>query len=299
MIATRKNLILSGLFALPITLLTLAVTNEAKVQAQEAPAATAEQPAVIPFENSLLLDTNGDGILQVAAFGDSITRGMGDDHSPGDDVESASLEIPTGEAGYPLRIERILGVGVTNLGDPGEDLTIRGISRFASLVLSKHYDVIFFMEGSNDGFIAAPSSSVAHAYQTAINIAKMAGTNVIMLTMPPVCCGHDGLGRFIDSYRDQVHHVAVVNGLAIADVDHAFRNTCNVGNCYLLNLPEGLHPNHEGYDIMTEAVLAAAFKIDLFSPTGRTDLETTLLLPPGSVQTEPDPIATPADPAAT
>ena len=286
MIARRINFTLIALMLMPAALLILAATSESRVQAQEA-------PATISLADTLLQDTNGDGILQVAAFGDSLTRGLGDSIQPGEDVQSGTLLIPESDAGFPLRLEQILGVSVTNLGDPGEFLIPTGITRFSNIILSHHFDVIFFLEGSNDSFNAATASSVLSAYQVAANIARMAGTTPIFLTQPPVCCGHGGLARFIDTYRDQVKHVTVVNGLAMADVNHAFRNTCNVGDCYLLNLPEGLHPNTDGYDIMAEAVLATVYKIDLFSPTGRTDLEAALLLPPGTVQTKPDPIASP------
>ncbi len=292
MFTRRFNFTLSALMALPAVLLILAAITETRVQAQSA-------PATISLANTLLQDTNGDGILQVAAFGDSLTRGLGDGVAPGVEVESGSLILPESDAGFPLRLEQILGVSVTNLGDPGEFLIPTGITRFTNLILSHHFDVVFFLEGSNDSFSFATSSSVLSAYQVAVNVARMAGTTPIILTQPPVCCGHGGLARFVDSYRDQVRHVALVNGLAMADVFHAFRNTCDIEDCYLLNLPEGLHPNTKGFDIMAEAVLAAVFKINLFAPTGRTDLEAALLLPAGSIKTVPDPITTPAAPART
>jgi lysophospholipase L1-like esterase len=288
----------AALLSLPFALLAAAISSEGRVQAQEVPATTAE-PATIPIATSLLQDTNGNGILELAAFGDSITRGMGDNVRVGEDVESGTLDLPTSEAGYPLRLERILGIQVTNLGDPGEQLVTAGLPRFTREILSHHYDVVFLMEGTNDSFAHATANTVRNSYQTIVNIARMANTNVIMLAMPPVCCGHAGLARFVDTYRDQAKFVAAVNGLALSDVNHAFRNTCNVGDCYLLNLPEGLHPNTKGYDIISEAVLATIFKIDLFAPTGPATLEATLLLPPGSVQTEPDPVSAGSPPART
>jgi hypothetical protein len=55
-----------------------------------------------------------------------------------------------------------------------------------------------------------------------------------------------------------------------------------------MNLPEGLHPNSSGYDVVGEAVVASLLNIDLFAPEGPATLETALSLVPGTIITVPD-----------
>jgi len=55
---------------------------------------------------------NNDGKILLMAFGDSITAGVGD--GPG------AENFPRPPAGYPLRLQSLLGLPVVNDGDPGE-----------------------------------------------------------------------------------------------------------------------------------------------------------------------------------
>ena len=79
------------------------------------------------YAQDLLSDVNGDGVVKIAAFGDSVTRGTGDYNSVGAYILNALN--PSGEAGYPLRVERLLGVPVANLGQVGESCSDTGIYR--------------------------------------------------------------------------------------------------------------------------------------------------------------------------
>ncbi|MFN8391443.1 MAG: SGNH/GDSL hydrolase family protein [Bdellovibrionota bacterium] len=269
-------------FALIIGLLMLA---PAVARAQTAPAAL--NPDVVA--QSLLQDTNGDGVIDIAAFGDSITRGEGDFISPDSHVEvSPNPNRP--EQGYPLRIESYLGIGVRNWGFSGEDLTEGGVARFINLVVHTRPDVVIIAEGSNDARIPASPSTYGRAIQTMINVAKAVGTTPVLSTIVPSCCDHQFLNPFLATYNNEVRTRAIVNDLVLADPHHAFSNTCDVNNCRLLNRPEGLHPNIEGYDVMGEVMISTLLKINLFAPDGPTLLSQALGVPVESIKTVPDPL---------
>ncbi|MCC6220982.1 MAG: hypothetical protein IT291_07060 [Deltaproteobacteria bacterium] len=237
--------------------------------------------------NSNIADYNSDGALTFAAFGDSITRGVGDTYAVGDTVHKTD-PIDVGEAGYPLRVETVMGINVFNLGDPGETLSEEGLVRFAEKIPNLRPDIVFIGGGSNDAFSWISESDFFRSAQTMINIARASGSFPILHSTPPSCCEHSGIATFTEGYNRQLETLAAVNDLPFSNVNKGFTNTCKSSKCYLLNLPEGLHPNIEGYDVMGEVVMASLLNIDLFAPNGPQSLELALNLPPGSVKTVPD-----------
>ncbi|MFQ5525378.1 MAG: GDSL-type esterase/lipase family protein [Thermoanaerobaculia bacterium] len=72
--------------------------------------------------------------IDVIAFGDSLTFGVGDEEG----------------LGYPKRLKKMLGKGssVLNFGEPAEE-TVIGVSRIRT-VLGEEADVLLLMEGTND-----------------------------------------------------------------------------------------------------------------------------------------------------
>jgi lysophospholipase L1-like esterase len=244
--------------------------------------------AVLPeyLEQSLLYDRNGDGALVIVAFGDSITRGVGDFVEAGEEVyQASSVE---GEAGYPLRTELLLDVSVSNQGVPGERLSVRGLDRFMEMVVSTRPDLVLFLEGANDALINVTYNEYFRDVQSMINVTRAFGGEMVAITTPSPCCNHGDLLTNIISYNKALRELSVINESNIADADRAFRNTCNIGECSLMNLPEGLHPNSSGYDVVGEAVVASLLNIDLFAPEGPATLETALSLVPGTIITVPD-----------
>ena len=141
-----------------------------------------EGPSEVDLSQSLLFDMNGDGIVTVDAFGDSITRGVGDFAGAGEFVES--VFDPVGEAGYPLRTELFLNIPIGNLGDPGERLTTQGMFRFAAQIPSRRPDIVVLSGGSNDGFERIDGGDFERAVQTMINIAKASGVQPVIMTSP-------------------------------------------------------------------------------------------------------------------
>jgi lysophospholipase L1-like esterase len=237
--------------------------------------------------NSFITDTNGDGIIQVTAFGDSITRGVGDFTPPGAFVEDASR--PPGEAGYPLRMELQLGLPISNLGVPGDILSREGLIRFAAEVSATATDLVIISGGTNDAIAFITPSFFFSAIQTMINIAFAEGMQVALAGPPPTCCDEVFLDPFVAPMADVLKDLAQINDTPYADVRRGFLNTCGGGSsCFLLNEPEGVHPNTSGYDVVAEILIASLFSIDIFAPNGPMLLEQALGIAEGSVITQPD-----------
>lgn len=242
------------------------------------------------LQNSYISDYNGDGQITIMAYGDSITKGVGDGIAPGQDIQdSTDLSHPQGQAGYPLRLQTDLGLAILNYGLPGEAVGLGGVERFADTVQRVHPDIVVLMEGANDPFESLSAPSYFHDMQTMVNIARAVGAFPILLTIVPPCCNHAGSAPFIGSYNQQVRRMGILNSIPVGDVAHAYDNTCRISSCNLLNLPEGIHPNINGYDVISETAVSVLLKIDLFAPDGPAKLEQALNLTPGSIRTKPDP----------
>ena len=119
------------------------------------------------------------------------------------------------------------------------------------------------------------------------------GSAIVVTTIIPTCCDHERINGIIDSYNDSIRDLARINDVPLADVNQVYKNTCRRSNCYLLNLPEGLHPNTEGYDVYGEVVAAALLGIDILDPAGPGLLGQALVRPPGSTVAVPNPPMTP------
>ena len=287
---------LRKILAITLTLLAGFVPGVATSQEAPAPApATGVNPDFLA--NSLLQDLNGDGELRIIAFGDSITKGVGDFLEPGaDDID---VFIPIGEAGYPLRMENLAQVSVRNFGAPGEELSIRGVPRFAAEIPALRPDLVFILEGANDAFQQTSAFTYFSDMQILINIAHASGATPVLITLPPFGGNHSNIRPYTDIYNNRLYELVTANGIEIADALRTYNNTCVQSPCELFNLPEGLHPNSVGYDVLAETVLASVLGVDLFAPEGPANLELALNLAPGSVKTKPDFVPAPApEPAA-
>lgn len=246
---------------------------------------------------SILTDKNGDGTVRIGCVGDSITRGTGDGNAPGEEIET--LVQPTGEAGYPFRIELALKVPVLNSGVPGQVFSTDGLSRFSRLVQSQPSDIFIVSGGANDSQLFTTVGAISRSAQTMINMIRALGRTPMLMTIPPICCNRVQFRGLTAQYNEEYRALASINQVKLANVEKGFVNTCKDDKCFLLNLPEGLHPNTAGYDVMAEVVSASILNIDLFAPDGPTLLAQALGRAPGSIRTKPDPVATPPPAPAT
>lgn len=236
---------------------------------------------------SLLVDHNGDGVVSILAFGDSITFGVGDGIAPGTEVEVAPLT--DGRGGYASRIEELYGISVENRGVPGEEIAVGGVQRIVPTVRSSNADVVVFLEGVNDSIFRLDRGEYSRLLQKVINVTRSLGKQIVLATLQMPCCNRAGREPFVASYSEVVRELGAINGLKVVELDRAWMTTCrNKEECELYNLPEGLHPNTLGYDVMSQTILATLLGIDIFAAEGAALLEGALGVPAGTVIVKPE-----------
>lgn len=238
-------------------------------------------------QEAVLKDNNGDGVVNYLGFGDSITFGLGDGTSPGQFVETP---IPTsGRDGYVRRVSELLQIPAINSGVPGEEIALTGAKRYPAALLGANPDVVGIFEGTNDAVRLLSSGEYRRLVQRMINVTFAIGREPLLFTIPPPCCNHAGPGPFTNAYSRIIRDLSASNGVRVVDIERAWRTTCSdPAECNLYNLPEGLHPNTLGYDVIAQTAVAALLGIDIFAPSGAADLEAALSLPAGSVVVKPD-----------
>ena len=241
----------------------------------------------------VLSDKNGSGTIMVVAIGDSLTAGLGDGIAVGADIPV--LQGTEFGEGYPGRLTRLLGVPVENEGIPGEEFSTGGIVRFPTEVISSNADAVILFEGLNDSFSKESPAELGRMVQRAANVSRALNRNLVLVTLPPPCCNHAGRENFIDSYTQQIREVGAVNNLPVADVAKAWDTTCqNREECELFNLPEGLHPNKLGYDVIAQTIAASILDIDIFAADGAAKLAAATGISVTDVKVKPVVVSVPA-----
>ena len=234
-----------------------------------------------------LTDRNGDGAVSIICLGDSITYGVGDGTAPGTEVE----EIPftDGTLGYPSRLQTLLQIPVTNAGVPGEIFSEEGIASLPSRLIASSADTVLLMEGANDAVIQVSASEYQRNLQKAVNAVRALGKEIAVFTITPSTADHAGLRPGSARYSDVIRELALVNDYVLVDVERAWETSClDPASCELFNLPEGLHPNRAGYDVIAQSAAAAVLGIDIFAEGGAADLAAATGIDPALVLVRPD-----------
>lgn len=134
-----------------------------------------------------------------------------------------------------------------------------------------------------------PVGTYRNNLQRAINAAIAQGIQPVIVTIPPPCCNRAALRPFTDSFTREQERLAFFNLVPIADVARAWKTTCvSQTACRLLNVPEGLHPNTLGYDVMAQTILATLYGVDIFAPGGAEELAGALGIGPEEIDVRPD-----------
>lgn len=209
--------------------------------------------------DALAQDSKSGGQGHLLAFGDSITYGVGDGKNPGDYVEE--ITDAGDPRGYPLRLSALSSGVVSNAGNPGEELLRGGMQRFPDLVAGSDVDTVVFMEGVNDAIQRVEASEYRAAVQRLINVTRAEGKTIVLNTLPPPTATRGSLVPYTNLYSAIIRDLGSVNDVAVADVEQKFVAACpDMTTCPLYNLPEGLHPNTAGYDVIAEVVKATLSK---------------------------------------
>ncbi|HEY4563019.1 MAG TPA: SGNH/GDSL hydrolase family protein, partial [Thermoanaerobaculia bacterium] len=180
------------------------------------------------------------------AFGDSITKGIGDDR-------------PEDQAGYPPRLQSLLvtaGVNATvmNFGNPGEK-TPDGLTRIdAVLANGKAGDALILMEGTNDINKSISLETTIFNLDTMAGKAEARSMGVIQATViprpPDAKVDPDNL--LTEQLNGRIRNLAGVRGRKEADPNEVFLKLPNLFSGFYSNAPDDHvgHPNAAGYDIL-------------------------------------------------
>lgn len=177
-----------------------------------------------------------DGRPLVVCLGDSLTEGYG--LSP--------------EQAYPARLERALRergrpVRVVNAGISGST-SASAVSRLRWQLRSRP-DIVVIALGANDGLRGVDLDSTRSHLSEAIALAKESGARVLLAGMKlPPNYGPEYTRAFEEMFPELArrHRVALLPFLLEG-----------VAAQPELNLPDGIHPNARGSEIVAENVLAA------------------------------------------
>jgi lysophospholipase L1-like esterase len=201
----------------------------------------------------LLEDLNGDGIVKVVAYGDSITLGTGDN----DDDPRGAPEF----GGYPARLQQAFSqqapnVVVFNAGMGGEGAGA-GSRRIPSVVAAERPDYVILLEGANNVNNDDGASGVPDAIDSMIDSVFAGGALPFVATLTPFCCDKQNRAGLARDVSAALRVLAQQRGTPLVDFHEAFapggsfdRGTGTIWD------PEGLHPTPRGYDLMATTAQA-------------------------------------------
>jgi lysophospholipase L1-like esterase len=166
-------------------------------------------------------------------------------------------------AGYPVELEKILGVRVINAGVNGNS-SREGLARLEKDVLVHHPNVVVLFFGANDGRVDAPKKYVPLVeyeknLSTIVERCLQAGAKVILGTMPPIdpepyFTRHvkkdfdaiGGLEKQIRDYRAAALRVGESKKIPVVDLNQLLLKEST------WRLPDGVHPTEEGNRIIAQ-----------------------------------------------
>ena len=211
----------------------------------------------VSAQESALQDRNGDGVIELLAFGDSITYGVGDGIEPGAYISTIGEMGPP--RGWPQRLSYSLGVAVLNAGVPGDQIVGEpggrepGVERFPRVVVGSGVDTVIIKEGANDAFRSNPVTAVERNLQKMINVARADNKSVVLVTLAPPTVQHAAMTPLTMLYSAVIKQLGDLNSLQVVDIEAMFLADCpELSTCKYYNLPEGLHPNTAGYDAIAQ-----------------------------------------------
>jgi len=152
---------------------------------------------------NLLVDKNGDGLVNILAFGDSITYGIGDDGDGG---------------GYPSRLELMLNLPVDNEGVPGEDLIPSGMMRYPQALQKSDFDLSLILEGANDAWKKTSGRAYQRTIQRLINTSVALGRAPVLMTLPKPEGEHSGEAPFSAGFSNVIRELGQMNQVPVVDL---------------------------------------------------------------------------------
>jgi acyl-CoA thioesterase-1 len=222
MITTIKPTVLSW----TILLFMMAVILLAGVSCDSSPSPEQQEPA----ENKPATDNRG----VIVAMGDSLTSGLG---VPPEDAYPAQLERLLAERGHDYR--------VINAGISGE--TSSGARSRVDWVLKLNPDIVILETGANDGLRGIDPALVEDNIEQIIVRLKQEDITIVLAGMMMVTnLGKDYIANFNSIYpRLAQKHQVILMPFFLQDTATETSK----------NQADGIHPNSEGYRIITANLL--------------------------------------------
>ncbi len=253
--------------------------------------------------NISIPDASTDSILKdkTALFvGDSITFGAGEDG--------------TFWFSWPGRIGKLTGMKVINNGDSGARVSLTGTSGFIKDALTSagkiDADLIVMHGGVNDARYNIPLGSITGEGKTTFDTTTFSGGlenmfNIAKIVYPKADLffisnfhldGHStGSAKDMSKYFNLAEQICEKWGVTFIDLYNNTELNTKLATTTNKYLPDYLHPNGEGYDIITPYIIADLEKFYAPEPPETTELEVTTNDPAEVTSGEPETQVQPDD----
>ena len=184
---------------------------------------------------ALSLTTFSKETYNILFLGDSLTEGYG---------------VPT-EKAYPILVKKRLEtssgkkVEIFNLGVSGST-TSSGLTRLKWITSQKKIDLMILALGANDGLRGIPLQKSRQNLMDIILFAKGKKIKIILAGMKiPPNYGEDYRSGFEKIFKD------LAKNHKVTFLPFLLKDVAGVKG---LNLPDGIHPNEKGHEVMAQTV---------------------------------------------
>ena len=177
--------------------------------------------------------------------------GLGDVGSNNPDVYSAVGDSITygGNGGgdpYPPRLAAITGKAVNNHGVPGQE-SGDAVGSIGGILANDKPAALLILLGANDVIMGVGTGETIANLRSIIQQAKANNTVPVVATMLPMIHGHSFFGGAAQALSIQIRDLAGSEDARLVDLEAEF------GTGEDLMLPDGLHPNEVGNQLIAEA----------------------------------------------
>jgi lysophospholipase L1-like esterase len=166
----------------------------------------------------------------VVAFGDSITQGS---------------ECPC--VPYPARLSGLIGKTVFNTGIGGSKAT-SSIGRTQDAINKYHPGFMLILYGINDIIHGGNVANIIGALSQMVAICKQNNVVPVLATYPIPTEGHWLFSGGTTTLNNNIRALAAAQGIKCVDLEPEFMG--DNGPDFTLYMPDGLHPNDAGTQIM-------------------------------------------------
>jgi len=195
--------------------------------------------------DSMLKDYNLDGIITLAAFGDSLTEGV--------------ISRGAKSRGYPFYLSKLLNLTVYNRGFSGA-ITPEILEKLVE-IKNLQPDILIWLAGANDAWSGYPSQRLENYFQMAANYAFSKSTQILFVTIPVApCCGDLPIPKIKRDYNEMVRNLAKKNFTKVVDLEYVIAKMCK-SSCPLFSNDQ-VHLTDLGYKVFAEAVACELLGID-------------------------------------